>query len=108
MKVITINTQCKYPIYIGKNILSDFINHCVSLNKRLAILVDENILFLGNKILILLRENNLSAELFTVPAGEKNKTRDTKHYVEDQLLEKKFNRDSCFIAVVGGVPVSLV
>lgn len=41
--------------------------------------------------------------VFSFPAGEGFKTREVKSLVEDWLLEKKFLRDSCIIALGGGV-----
>lgn len=49
-----------------------------------------------------------SLSLFSFPAGEKFKTRETKAKLEDQLLSHHFGRDSLFIALGGGVVSDLV
>ncbi len=42
-------------------------------------------------------------QVFTIPAGETNKTRDTWAWVTDRMLEAGFGRDSAVIALGGGV-----
>ena len=46
---------------------------------------------------------NGSAEILTIPAGEPNKTRESWARLTDQMLAKKFGRDSVVIALGGGV-----
>jgi 3-dehydroquinate synthase len=44
-----------------------------------------------------------SAEVLTIPAGESNKTRESWARLTDEMLAKKFGRDSVVIALGGGV-----
>ncbi|HMH86637.1 MAG TPA: 3-dehydroquinate synthase [Gemmatimonadaceae bacterium] len=44
-----------------------------------------------------------SAEVLTIPAGESNKTRETWARLTDQMLAKRYGRDSAVIALGGGV-----
>ena len=44
-----------------------------------------------------------SAEVLTIPSGESNKTRESWTRLTDQMLAKKFGRDSVMIALGGGV-----
>ena len=44
-----------------------------------------------------------SSEVLTIPAGESNKTRESWARLTDQMLAKKFGRDSVVIALGGGV-----
>jgi 3-dehydroquinate synthase len=44
-----------------------------------------------------------SVEVLTIPAGESNKTRESWARLTDQMLAKKFGRDSVVIALGGGV-----
>jgi len=44
-----------------------------------------------------------SAEVLTIPSGESNKTRESWARLTDQMLAKKFGRDSVVIALGGGV-----
>jgi 3-dehydroquinate synthase len=49
----------------------------------------------------------LATEVFTIPAGEAHKTRQTWAAVTDQMLEAGFGRDSAVIALGGGVVCDL-
>jgi 3-dehydroquinate synthase len=44
-----------------------------------------------------------SAEVLTIPAGESSKTRETWARLTDQMLAKRYGRDSAVIALGGGV-----
>ncbi len=57
----------------------------------------------GEDLLAALSAVGYRAELFTFPAGEWNKTRDTWAALSDQMLAAHFGRDSAVIAVGGGV-----
>lgn len=48
-----------------------------------------------------------NSHLFVFPAGESSKTRATKEKIEDQFLDKKLGRDTCVIALGGGVATDL-
>ncbi|MCK5709692.1 MAG: 3-dehydroquinate synthase, partial [Deltaproteobacteria bacterium] len=48
-------------------------------------------------------KNDLENKIISFPPGEQNKNRDTKAWIEDQMLENKFARDSVVIALGGGV-----
>ncbi len=45
--------------------------------------------------------------LFSFSGGEENKNRHTKEWIENQLFEKKLGRDTCIIALGGGVVTDL-
>jgi 3-dehydroquinate synthase len=49
-----------------------------------------------------------NAPVFTFPAGERFKTRETKQKLEDALLTAGYNRDTTLIALGGGVVTDLV
>lgn len=74
------------------------------LGHKFAIVTDSNVekLYAGD----LAREfnnNNLENKTISFPAGEQNKNREVKSWIEDQMLESKFGRDSAVIAIGGGV-----
>lgn len=78
------------------------------LNCRPAILTDHQIAALyGSQLHAILSAHGFSARLFSFPSGEKYKTRQTKAEVEDQLLEQGYGRDTCLIALGGGVVTDL-
>lgn len=76
--------------------------------KKFAVVTDSNVKDLhGEKIAGLLEKAGYIAKLFVFEAGEKSKTRKTKEYVEDAMLEAGFRRDCAIIAVGGGVVTDL-
>lgn len=107
MKTLEICLNPSYSICIGQDLLANglFSDYCYSLKKRLAIIHDDNesVKQIAQNIQTMLLQANLSIELLCFPSGEKYKTRETKQKLEDQLLDKQYGRDSCLIAVGGGV-----
>ena len=66
---------------------------------RLAIVTDSNVAPLyGEKLASECEAEGLTPLLITFPAGEKHKSRETKAFIEDRMLEAKFGRDSAVIA----------
>lgn len=57
----------------------------------------------GNHLLSHLKENGYPTDLFSFPAGERYKTRETKSKIESAMLKKNIGRDTCIIALGGGV-----
>ena len=71
---------------------------------RYALVSDSNVGPLyGEPTILQLKDAGLNAELFTFEAGERNKNRTTWSELTDRLLEAGFGRDSCLIAMGGGV-----
>ncbi len=100
-----------YEIEIGfgleEKLAGDLKNGLLS-GRRLAVITDSNVRGLyGERIMELLRKSGRSAELFSFPAGEAQKTRETKAALEDALLERDFRRDCGIIALGGGVVTDL-
>ncbi len=57
----------------------------------------------GKKLLKNLQSKNIHAHLTTFQAGEKSKNRKTKEKIEDEMLKLALGRDTCIIALGGGV-----
>lgn len=74
-----------------------------SLGNAYAIITDSNVKQHGKKLLKDLQANNIHSHLIAFPAGEKSKNRKTKERIEDKMLELGLNRDTCIIALGGGV-----
>jgi len=71
---------------------------------RYALVSDSNVAPLyGESMVLQLRDAGLNAELFTFEAGERNKSRTTWSDLTDRLLQAGLGRDSCLIALGGGV-----
>lgn len=109
-KTIHIQLQLSYPIEIGEDILeTKWISFCKKLSQRLVMITDSNLAdTLGLRLKQRLEIEGLMVELFSIPAGEQYKTRETKVMIEDWLLERRFGRDTCLIALGGGVVTDLV
>lgn len=93
-----------YDIEIGKDILNSQVPFLKTLSTGVAIVTDDVIAPLyGLELEKTLASSGLKTCLLTFPHGEQHKTRATKEKLEDQLLEKGFGRDTCLIALGGGV-----
>ncbi|KOA19202.1 3-dehydroquinate synthase [Clostridium homopropionicum DSM 5847] len=101
-----------YDVEIGFNLINKMIedlkNGLVKGINKFAIITDSEVEKLyANKVYEQIKNSGLQADLFMFPAGEKNKTRRTKEFIEDSMLEKSYRRDCCIIAVGGGVVTDL-
>ncbi len=93
-----------------KKLIDDINAGLVGNVKKYVVVTDSNVKPLplyADRILELLKSNGYKADLIVFPAGEENKTRKTKEYVEDTMLELGYRRDCCIIAVGGGVVTDL-
>lgn len=98
------------PIHLTEDLLEDekFIKTLEGHKGRFVLLTDEKVGSLYSKPLLeLMNELELQCSLITFPPGEKSKTRKTKETIEDQLLAKKFGRDTLLIVMGGGVVTDL-
>lgn len=93
-----------YLIEIGEHLFASLIRDLqqgllMGISKY-AIITDSTVEPLyGRPLLELLRHEGFQVELFSFPAGESSKTRETKAMLEDQLLSHAYGRDCCIIAV---------
>ncbi len=76
--------------------------------RKFAVISDESVapLYAG-PLCSLLNAHGREAELYTFPAGEQSKTRETKAMIEDAMLAAGCRRDCCVLAVGGGVVTDL-
>jgi len=73
-----------------------------------AIVTDSEVRALyGESLLKKLSALGSKVHLFSFPSGEANKTRETKELLENQFFEKSLGRDTCVIALGGGVVTDL-
>ncbi|MBI2654646.1 3-dehydroquinate synthase [Candidatus Woesearchaeota archaeon] len=95
-----------YVILIDEGLFDNLANELKQkpLGNYYAIITDTNVgKVYGKKLLENLQSKNINAHLITSQAGEKGKTRKTKEKIEDEMLELGLGRDSCIIALGGGV-----
>lgn len=97
-----------YDIEISNGLLHHQAAYLSSLSSRFAIVADDTVACLyGDSLRNSLSSFGLEAHLFLFPAGEQHKTRETKELLENQLFEKGLGRDTCIIALGGGVVTDL-
>ncbi len=97
-----------YDIEVGRNLFNTLINDLKGeLGKgisKYALVTDSTVKELyGDMLYSRLLEEGFKADLISFPAGEKSKVRATKEMIEDEMLAKGHRRDSCIIALGGGV-----
>ncbi len=77
---------------------------CKSVASRTVVVSDPAVLNLSARL-----AHALSARLIELPqGGEKIKTRETKEWIEDELLQNGYAKDTLLLAVGGGVTTDLV
>lgn len=107
-KVIDDSYEIEIGYKLQKKLIADINAGLVGNIKKYVVVTDSNVKPLyADKIFELLISNGYKADLIVFPAGEENKTRKTKEYVEDTMLELGYRRDCCIIAVGGGVVTDL-
>ena len=99
-----------YEIEVGRslagNMAEDLAGGLLASCRRFALITDSHVEQLyARPIRDRLRAAGLEGEIFSFPAGEKSKTRETKADLEDRMLEAGYRRD-CFVLSVGGGVVS--
>ncbi|HSW86119.1 MAG TPA: 3-dehydroquinate synthase [Rhabdochlamydiaceae bacterium] len=95
---------------IGAHILQSkrLISQLSKIGCRFALVTDSRVeMLFGRKLAEELTKKGLETILFSFPEGEEHKTRRTKEFLEDQMLEKGFGRDGAIIALGGGVVTDL-
>lgn len=103
-----LNCHSHYEIEIGKGILHSQVQYLSSLASRFAIITDDNVAQLhGTPLQKSLTSWGLEAHLFSFPHGEQNKSREIKEVLENQLFKMGLGRDTCVIALGGGVVTDL-
>lgn len=101
------NSSQHYEIEIGNGVLNSQAQYLKSLGSKFAIITDDKIAPLFGQQLQKILSADLEVHLFIFPHGEQNKTRETKELLENQLFEKNHGRDSCVLALGGGVVTDL-
>lgn len=97
-----------YEIEIGNGVLNFQAQYLSPLASKFAIITDDQIAPLyGEQLKKSLSDSGLEAYLFSFPNGEQYKTRATKEFLENSLFEEGLGRDTCLIALGGGVVTDL-
>lgn len=105
-QIVTPIIEKPCPIYIDRDLLlcKQLIDCCIENSNHYAIITDDNVKSLYASQLIQHFNNyNLDVQLISIPAGEGSKTRNVASFIQDQFFELGFGRDTCIIALGGGV-----
>lgn len=102
------DSSSHYEIEIGNDLLKTQIPYLSTLAERFAIVSDDKVAPLyGEHLKQTLIASGLHAHLFSFPGGERHKTRETKELLENRMFEQGLGRDTCVIALGGGVTTDL-
>jgi len=98
--------DASYDIVVGRGVMAELpgllARHCPA--NGYAIISDSLVAKLyGDRLVGSLHDATLHAQLFTFPAGEWNKTRETWASLSDRMLAAHFGRDCAVVALGGGV-----
>jgi 3-dehydroquinate synthase len=100
-----------YPVVIGTNLaetIAERLSESDLVDHQVAIITDENVRpGMAETIPAELAARGRRVHVVAFPAGERYKTRQTKATVEDTLIEAGCGRDTCILAVGGGVVTDL-
>lgn len=100
----------RYPIEVSSGLFESrtLLDRLQSIGSRFAIVTDFEVQKLyGDALQKRLVAAGYKAELFSFPSGEKQKTRRTKERIEDAMLFGGWRKDTCIIALGGGVVTDL-
>ncbi len=110
MRTIHLDLNNPYEILIEDNLLesnrvSEF---CKKISHRVVLIADENVpKGYREKLLADFKLRDIKAELLLFKANEKNKSRKIKEKLEDQMIKMGCGRDTCIIALGGGITTDL-
>src|SRR5438094_3000805 len=98
--------DASYDIVIGRGLLADlpaFVKAACPAS-RYVVITDSHVAKLyGKQVMAGFHRATREAQLFEVPGGEWNKTRETWATLSDRMLAARFGRDSAVVALGGGV-----
>jgi 3-dehydroquinate synthase len=94
-----------YPIHIGTTHEAPLLEVIAKVNAaKIAIITDKNVQkHWGKEFIATIKKSGVPTELFSFPAGEKNKNQKTVTALQHALLKKRYGRDTLIIAIGGGV-----
>ena len=109
-RVDVASTQGSYPVFVGPGVLEglpNLLQACTDAD-RFVVITDDNVGPLhGESVAAACRSDGLDVTYLTFPAGEASKTRRSWSILTDEMLEAEFGRDSCVVAIGGGVTTDL-
>lgn len=110
MKIIKVSLNTSYGISIESGALNnpDFAAFCGEFAHQMVIIADNRVAKLyANTLLKNFKKQNIKTHLLTFAANEKNKSRAMKEKIEDKMLRLGCGRDTCIVALGGGITTDL-
>ena len=100
-----------YPVIIGHGLAGQIVALATSdalAGHRVVIITDDTVRAgYAGRLQHAFRDAGHDTEILSFPPGEQSKTRATKEQLEDQLIQRRYGRDTVIIAVGGGVVTDL-
>ncbi len=107
-KVINDSYEIEIGHSLGQRLADDLDAGLLGGARRIAMITDDTVRpFYAEPLCAALCEAGYTAQIFSFPAGEKSKTRETKAQIEDAMLAAGYRRDCAVLAVGGGVVTDL-
>ena len=107
IETVQINLEgCCYPTFVGRSLLSPILRFLLenSGDKKILIVSDTKLSKIyGERLFSVLEGSGFEVTYFLAEAEKKNKTMDRALEIMGVLERKNFSRDSCVIALGGGV-----
>jgi 3-dehydroquinate synthase len=106
MHVAASDADRSYDVVVRAGVLAELpaLMAAAAPAERYAIICDRNVAaHYGERVLRAARDATLTADLLVFEAGEAHKTRETWADLTDRMLERGYGRDSCVVALGGGV-----
>lgn len=107
---LSLQRQDTTEVFLDCDLFSNYIvEDLQKTGSRFALFCDKNVAdLIGYRWQSFLSQKGMHVELLVFESGEKNKSRESKELLEKQLFAQEFGRDSCFIALGGGMTIDLV
>ncbi len=106
-----LSVAADYEIEIRNGLLENphlIIPFIKNLGSKIAIITNDKLSALyGEKFQKALLRYNLETHLLVFKDGEQHKSRQTKEYLEDLMFEQSLGRDTCIVALGGGVVLDM-
>src|SRR3989344_441597 len=93
-----------YDVIVGEDLFPMIASDLIGNRDKVALITDSNVWPLhGKKLLEVLVDSGLQADKFVLEAGEENKTRQNWEAVIDEMIDKRYGRDTTIVALGGGM-----
>ncbi len=99
------NNDSKCDVFSGRDLYDEIVTYARGMKKSQNVIVTDSKVeeLHGKRLLELLQKKGLNSFMISFPEGEKNKNRETKAKIEDEMFAHKCGRDALIIALGGGV-----